>query len=144
MATSSVRTDAFPRSYSPHRKRVLRSPFFYAVMFQFVVIEAVGSGFFIGNLKLLAGSCGFPLHQRDLLVSYFSLSNCAGRVVFGYLSDVSCLHKAGWFMLFPLLMLVPLTPLLMGGSSLGGEGAEIEEDNYSPFCALAARTCSGG
>ena len=42
-----------------------------------------------------------------------------------------------------LLLLVPLTPLRMGGSSLGGEGAEIEEDNYSPLLSQLSSATAG-
>ena len=66
---------------------VLVSLPFWLLVLQFFILQAVGGGFFLGNLGNLAGSMGFTTAGTTKAVVIVSLSSAIGRLLIGFVMD---------------------------------------------------------
>ena len=60
---------------------VLRTPAYWSCFLQHVFLNAIGSGFIIGNLSYLTGSFGFERKTREQAVDIVSYANMIGRLL---------------------------------------------------------------
>jgi len=96
------------RPFQGKWRTVVQSRIFWTVGVMFVLMQSVGSGLFIGNLKLITSSFGFTGKQGDALVTYVSFCNAAGRLSAGALADfsVSCCGQGRLFWFSGLLIFI--------------------------------------
>ena len=117
-------------------KAALRTPAYWSILLQFVILNCIGSGFMIGNLTYLTGSFKYDKSTQHMAVEIVSYANCGGRLLCGILMDTagSSIRKDRWFLLTGLITLLgclsvqqgvslDLLPFILVGLAYGGNWA---------------------
>lgn len=71
----------------PTWPEVFNSSGYWLLSIQLVIVNAIGNGFFFGNLGMILGSMGYDGEYRTTVVKYMSIANALGRVFCGFFLD---------------------------------------------------------